>query len=486
MRFSSSIKNSENDVKERRLLLTLLVANMLEALVSILVILGTPAILSSFDEPLTSGGVLLTAYFLPFVALMPFWARLGDVLGRRRVFLFSLALYAVGSIVALTALSFWWLIIGRIIQGLGNSANEPLAISIIGDLIAVERRGRALGFWGTAGSIAASVSLIGGPLVDSMGWRSIFLVCAVFSVFSLALVHRYLPTFPRRGTLGVVDWRGAVTLTAGLVLIVTAVTNSNFWGWASPRFLAILLAGVLAVFITPLMRGRDKEPFLDFQVISNRTFWFCSLAAAAAVFTLTGATLVLPLYLNGVEQLNTSQTGVILFINGVGLFLGALAGGVATDRWRSRVPSVFGLGALGLAMFAMGVLTFDGVPLIAAAFTVVGFATGLCFAPLSTAITRLFSARDLSAASGAFNLIRRTGTIMGAAVGTAVLEQRIGILSSVFERSVALVMSYRDTFWLLGAIAIVAVFFAMQISSATSLQPPRDGKSRGQSDLAIS
>lgn len=466
-------------------MLTLLCANMLEALVSILVILSTPVILSSFDEPLTSGGVLLTAYFLPFVALMPLWARLGDVLGRRRVFLFSLTLYVIGSIVALTALSFWWLIIGRIIQGLGNSANEPLAISIIGDLITVERRGRALGFWGTAGSIAASVSLVGGPLVDVMGWRSIFLVCAVFGLFSFLLVHRHLPAFPRRGTLGVVDWRGAFTLTAGLVLVVTAFTKSNAWGWASPKFLTCVLGGAIAICVTPLMRGADKEPVLDYRILSKRVFWFSSLAAAAAVFTLTGATLVLPLYLNSVELLNTSETGVILFVNGMGLLLGALAGGAATDRWQSRIPSVFGLSALGLAMFAMGIFTSEGVPLIVVAFTVVGFATGMCFAPLSTVITRSFSSQDLSAASGAYNLIRRTGTIMGAALGTAVLEQRLGILSYAFERSAALLMSYRDTFWLLGIIAIVAVFFASQLSSETPLRPPRVGKQHGRSDMAI-
>lgn len=483
MKFSPGI---ETDVKERRLLLTLLVANMLEALVSILVILSTPAILSAFDEPLTSGGILLTAYFLPFVALMPLWARLGDVLGRRRVFLFSLALYTIGSIVALAALSFSWLIIARIIQGLGNSANEPLAISIIGDLVAVERRGRALGIWGTAGSIAASAALIGGPLVDALGWRSIFLVCALVSIIALALIYRHLPSFPRSGRLGGVDWRGALTFTAGLLLVVTALTNSNIWGWTSPPFLLCLLAGAIAVSLTPLMRGRAKQPFLDYRVLSSRAFWLASLAAAAAVFTLTGATLVLPLYLSAVEQLNTSQTGVILFINGSGLFLGALAGGFATDRWQSRPPAVVGLGALGLSMLAMGILTSDGMPLIAAAFTAVGFATGLCFAPLSTAITKLFSAQDLSAASGAYNLIRRTGTIMGAAVATAVLELRLGILSAVAESAAALVMAYRDTFWILGACAIAAVFFAWRVSPKPPLRPPQVGEGQAHTDLAIS
>lgn len=468
MRLSPGIENYGN---ERRRLLTLLVANMLEAFTSILVILSTPAILKGFDEPLASGGLLLTAYFLPFVALMPLWARLGDVFGRRRIFMVSLTLYILGSLVALAALSFWWLIIGRIIQGIGNSANEPLAISIIGDLIAEERRGRALGIWGTAGSIAASVSLVGGPLVDTIGWRSIFLLCAIFGVFSLALIHRHLPAFPRAGSLGAVDWRGAVTLTAGLVLVVTAISNSNDWGWASPGFLTLFIGGVLAVLATPLLRRVDKEPFLDYRIFSRRLLWSSSLAAAAAVFTLTGATLMLPLYLSGIEQLNTSEIGIILFINGTGLFLGALAGGVATDRWQSRVPCVFGLSALGLSMFGMGVLTNDGVPLIAVAFTLVGFATGMCFAPLSTVITRAFSSQDLSAASGAFNLIRRTGTIMGAVVATNVLDQRIGIHSTVYERSAALLLSYRDTFWLLGVIAIAAVFFAIQVSSVTPLRP---------------
>ncbi|MCY3780389.1 MAG: MFS transporter [Chloroflexi bacterium] len=479
---SPSIKNGG---QERGPLLALLVANMLEAFTSILVILGTPTILHRFDEPLASGGLLLTAYFLPHVALMPLWARLGDVFGRRRVFLASLILYILGSAVALAALSFWWLIIGRIIQGLGNSANEPLAVAIIGDLVAVERRGRALGFWGTAGSIAASVSLVGGPLVDSIGWRSVFLLCIIFGLFSFFLVQRHLPSFPRTGDLGTVDWRGAAMLTAGLALVVTAISKGNDWGWASARFLTLFFAGVLAAFATRLMQREGKEPFLDYSVFSYRLFWFSSLAAAAAVFTLTGATITLPLYLSAVEQLNTSETGIILFINGAGLFLGALAGGVATDRWRSRRPSVFSFSALGISMFMMGAFTTDGVPLIVVAFTLVGFATGMCFAPLTAVITNAFAAQDLSAASGSFNLIRRTGTILGAVAATSILDQRIGILSSVFERSVALVQSYRDTFWILGIVAVAAVFFAFGVRSKIPLQASRVRQRHGGTDMGI-
>lgn len=466
-------------------LLALLVANMLEAFTSILVILSTPTILHQFDEPLASGGLLLTAYFLPYVALMPLWARLGDVFGRRRVFLFSLILYIVGSAVALAALSYWWLIIGRIIQGLGNSANEPLAIAIIGDLVAVERRGRALGIWGTAGSIAASVSLVGGPLVDTLGWRSIFLVCILFGLFTFFMVQRHLPRFPRTGDLSTVDWRGAITLTAGLVLVVTAISNSGDWGWNSVQFLTLFGAGVLAVLATRLMQREGTEPFLDYRVFSYRIFWFSSLAAAAAVFTLTGATITLPLYLDAVAQLNTAETGIILFINGAGLFLGALAGGVATDRWRSRRPSVFGLSALGISMFMLGAFTNAGVALIVLAFTLVGFATGMCFAPLSAIITKAFAAQDLSAASGAFNLIRRTGTILGAVAAASILEQRIGILSSVFERSFALAQSYRDTFWILGIVAIAAVFLAFGLRWETALQPLRVGPGQEGSDMPI-
>ena len=255
----------ESGGHERGPLLALLVANMLEAFTSILVILSTPTILHRFDEPLASGGLLLTAYFLPYVALMPLWARLGDAFGRRRVFLISLILYVLGSVVALAALSFWWLIIGRIIQGLGNSANEPLAVAIIGDLVAVERQGRALGVWGTAGSIAASVSLVGGPLVDAIGWRSVFLLCVIFGLFTFFLVQRHLPSFPRTGDLGTVDWRGAATLTAGLVLVVTAISKGNDWGWDSASFLTLFCAGVLAVFAARSDKARGQRTFLGLQ-----------------------------------------------------------------------------------------------------------------------------------------------------------------------------------------------------------------------------
>ena len=136
-------------------------------------------------------------------------------------------------------------------------------------------------------------------------------------------------------------------------------------------------------------------------------------------------------------------------------------------------------------MFMMGAFAADGVPLIVVAFTLVGFATGMCFAPLTAVITREFAAQDLSAASGAFNLIRRTGTILGAVAATSILDQRIGILSSVYERSVALVQSYRDTFWILGIVAVAAVFFAFGVCSKTPLQASGIRQGHGGSDMGI-
>lgn len=448
---------------------------MLEALTSVLVILSTPVILRSFDAPIGSSSVLLTAFFVPFVVLMPASAKLADILGRKRVLLIGLLLYVAGSIVAYFSMTYGMLILGRIVQGIGGSTYEPISVSVVGDLIPPARQGKAMGYLGTAGSIAASSSLIGGFLINSFGWRSIFVVSIFFGTLALVLAWNCLPAFPRYGTVAAVDWRGGVTLTLSMILLVVGISNINDWGWRSVASLLFFGGSFVSLLVTTRFRHRHKEPFLDHRVFSTRDFWFSSIAAAASVFTLTAATLVFPLYLDGVAEVDTSGIGIIIFLNGSGLFIGALIGGMAADRWPNQWPGVIGIFLAAASMFLMGALVKVGVPHIVVAFVVAGLAVGSCFAPFSTVITKSFSVRELVAASGAFNLVRRTGTITGAAVGVAILEQRLATWSLRLDSTALLLASYRDTFWFLSMFALLMIFPASRVNIRSSKSVAQPG-----------
>jgi MFS family permease len=437
---------------------------MLEALINVLVILSTPTIIRSFHASIGSSSVLLTAFFVPFVVLMPAAAKLAIIFGRKRVFLIGLVFYVVGSIIAFLSATYWMLILGRVIQGLGGSAFEPISVAIVGDLIPTARQGRAMGILGTAGSIAASVSLVGGLLINSFGWRSIFIVSLLFGIVSIILVNRYLPTFPRGGTIGAIDWGGGITLTLSMVLLIIGISYINSWGWASVQSLVFFGGSLACLLVNKLLQRKIKEPFIDYRLFSTQHLWLSSIAAAASVFALTGATLILPLYLDTVLQVDASVIGVTIFLNGTGLFFGALIGGLVADRWSNQWPGVISLSLVTATIFMMGLLTPVGIPYIVVAFVVLGLAVGTCIAPFTTVITRLFSARELGEASGAFNLIRRTGTITGAALAVAVLEYRLSIWSPVLNQDAAVVTAYRDAFWFLGLVSCLAILPASRLN----------------------
>ena len=439
---------------------------MLEALITLLVILSTPAILEDFNASIGKSSFLLTAFYLPFVVLMPVWSRLGDVIGRKRAFLLGLVIFILGCLVSFTAASLTWFIAGRAVQGAGSSAHEPLSISFIGDSISPERQGKAMGIRGTAGSIAVIAILFGGLIVDAWGWRVIFLAALALGVLAFILAGALLPGYPTSGKVRDVDWQGAVSLIIGMTALILAISNVNAWGWTSFAFIGLVIVGVIGLLGTGIKSRPGKQPFLDFKLFSTPVFWFSSIAAAAAVFTLTGATLNLPLYLRDVEALGSSWIGAALFASGVGLFAGSLLGGAVTDRWGVRRHGILGLALLSVSVFAMAILTQSGFPVIVISFAVASLAAGLCFAPFTTAVTTTTLPEGLGAASGAHNLIRRTGTVLGAAMSGAILELRLATLSaSSIPSSTTLIASHRDTFLFLGIISLLALIPAARVPS---------------------
>lgn len=449
---------------ESRLLLVLVLATMLEALATLLVLLSAPAILKAFDMPVASSGSLLTAFYLPLVALMPVWASLGGALGRKQVFLVALAIYVVGSLIAATAMSFNWLILGRAIQGVGSSAHGPLSIAILGDVIPIQRRGRAMGVWETAGSLSIFGVLVGGYLVDAWGWRTIFIATAFVALLVLGLARHSLPVFPRTGRMAIIDWRGAASFTAGMILIVTVLSNVQDWGWLTPRSVTVFLAGGLAIVLTPAIHRRSAEPFLDRGLFAVRPFLFSSLAAVGPALALTGATLTIPLYLDAIHQVGASGLGLFLTLNAMGLFAGTVLGGLATDRWGSRVPGITGLSLLGAALFGIGAITGTGVALVVAAFVTAGFAAGLTLPAFTMVITQAFRSELLGRASGVYALIRRTGTILGAALSASILGYRLNVPTAGLDPASERILAYRETFWFLGVVAFAALLPALRLS----------------------
>lgn len=274
------------------------------------------------STPLATLTWVAIGYAVVFAALLPAAGQVADNLGRRRIFLASLAVFGLASLACGVAPSIETVIAARIIQGVGAAGMIPAALGLTLSAADPSMRAKALGVWGAAGSVAAAAGpSVGGLLVEHFGWRSVFLINApLVLVFWLAGLRKIPAVAASHGRLP--DLIGTATATAGIVAVALALSRSDRWGWQSTAFLATMTAGVLLLVWTFLRARRHPTPAIDLTMWRSRTF------AAASVASLLFGAVVFAWLLSGPLFL-TSFWGYSIVRTGLALTPGALASAVA-------------------------------------------------------------------------------------------------------------------------------------------------------------
>jgi len=409
---------------QRWTLASLCLAMLMPSLDTSIANAGLPVLAHALGASFAHVQWVVLAYLLAITALIVGAGRLGDLFGRRRVLLAGIALFTAASLACGLAGSLAALVVARALQGLGAAAMLALAVALVGETIPKERTGRAMGLLGTMSAIGTTLGpSLGGVLMSSLGWRSIFFVNVPLGLVNLALAHRWLPATPRAATAPRprFDLAGTAALALALGSFALAMTARM------PALLAVAAAGVAAFAVietraaAPLVRpGMLRDPRL-----------VASLAASALVATVIMTTLVVgPFYLARALALPPATVGGVL---SVGPFVSALTGAPAgrlVDRLGAGRVMLAGLtamlaGAAGLALAPVAA----GVPGYLAALLVmtVGYAT---FQPANnTALMVGVVADRRGVVSGLLNLSRNLGLITGASAMGAVFAAAAGDLA---------------------------------------------------------
>jgi EmrB/QacA subfamily drug resistance transporter len=226
----------------------------------------------------------VNAYGIAFAAGVITAAALGDLLGRRRVFVFGLATFALASAACALAPDASLLIVARTVQGLGGAAVLPLSLTILTNAFPVERRGAIVGIYGgLAGLAVASGPLVGGVLTQGLNWHWIFWVNVPLGMVACALSLRLLPESRGAGTR--LDLPGAALVSAGAVALVLGLVRADELGWGSAQTLVTLVSGVALLLAFLGWEGRAVEPMLPPRLLGNRAF----VAGNATAFLMNGA-----------------------------------------------------------------------------------------------------------------------------------------------------------------------------------------------------
>ncbi|GAA5142809.1 MFS transporter [Pseudonocardia adelaidensis] len=397
----------------------LVVGTFASTIANTLVNVPLATIVADLDAPLRSGALVVIAFNTTCALMLPLGGWLGDRYGRRRLFLVAMAGVTIGAAGAVFAPNLAVLVAFRAVQGIGGALVLPNVLALLTSAAGPARRGRAVSWWAAAnGAGQAAGPTVGGLLADTLGWRAVFVSIIPFALFAFAGGLRWVPRSPARPVR--LEWRGALTLTVGVGLLLVVASAVSPLGAGSPFVWGGGGLGLLALLAFVLVERRQADPFIPLALLVQPRFMRSSVAALCQMFCLTATLVTVPLYLVARGEASSAAAGLVVVALPLAMTLLAPVAGLATERWSPRLALRLGLFALALAELALAVLLLGGhpvgVPLVAAVT-----ATGVGIAFTQTPATAGAARTAIGAGLGLFNMLRFVGAALGGAVVAVVI-----------------------------------------------------------------
>ncbi len=406
-----------------------------------------PSIQRDLHASLSALEWTVNAYTLTFAVLLVTGGRLGDIFGRRRMFLFGVLVFGASSAAIGFAPSDTVLVAFRAVQGIGAAFMMPATLSIITQAFPPHQRGTAIGTWAGVSALALAIGpVLGGFLTQQVSWRAIFFINPPIALIAVA-VTLFAARESRDETVARrVDYAGIAAITVGLTAIVLALVEGNTWHWGSARVLVLVAAALVAVIAFPVIELRSDAPMVDFGFFRSRTFLGANLVAFIVSFAMLAQFFFLALYMQNILHYSPLQTGVrFLPATVMIIFMGPLAGRL-TDRVGSRMPMALGLLTVAVALFIQSRLTVHtGYTLLLPGFVLMGLGMGLTMSPMSTAAMNAVDRTKAGVASGVLSMSRMVGgtfgvAVMGAlvtAIGKSKIDQGLPRLPAATRSAIA-------------------------------------------------
>ena len=360
----------------------------------------------------------VNAYTLAFGVLLVTGGRLGDIFGRRRVFLMGVVLFAASSLFIGFSQSSAWLIGGRAIQGVGAALMMPATLSIITNAFPPHERGKAIGTWAGVSALALAIGpVLGGLLVEHVSWQSIFFIN--LPVAAGAIVVTLFATQESRdeSVLPKVDVAGIAAITVGLTALTLALVEANAWGWGSPRIIALIVLAIAGLAAFALIERRVRVPMVDFSFFGSRTFLGANIVAFIVSFAMLAMFFFLTLYMQNVLRYSPLEAGVRFLPSTLMVILVAPVAGRLTDSIGPRPLITAGLVLIATSLFWQSFLEADsGFGFLLPGFVLMGIGISLVMSPMSTSAMNAVDQTKAGVASGILSMSRMVGGTLGIAV----------------------------------------------------------------------
>ncbi|HEY0934134.1 MAG TPA: MFS transporter [Trebonia sp.] len=372
---------------------------------------------------------VLTAYLLSASIMTPILGRIGDIFGKKWVFVGTLVALAVGSVLAAVAPNLAVMIVARVIQGVAGGM-LPLGFGIIRDEFPAEKVPGAVGILAALTAVGGSLGIVlAGPIVDALGWRWLFWLPGIVTAIAAAGAVLFVPQSPVRSP-GTISWPPAVLLSVWLVLLLVPLSEASSWGWGSPRVLGLLAGAVVAAAAWVWSELRAVTPLIDMKMMRLPAVWTNNLVALLIGVGLYAMFAFLPEFVQTPSAAgygfgaSITKAGLMLLPSGVTMFTTGLFTGSLTRRFGGKVLVVTGclVGCAAMAMFAFA-HSQEWEIYIATGILGIGF--GLAFSAMSANVVSAVPARQTGVATGMNANIRTIGGSIGAAVMASIVTAKL-------------------------------------------------------------
>jgi len=376
----------------------------------------------------------VNAYTLSFAVLLVTGGRLGDIFGRRRMFLFGVVAFGLSSAFIGFSQSDAWLVAGRAAQGVGAAFMMPATLSIISNAFPPQERGKAIGTWAGVSAMALAIGpVVGGFLVENVSWQSIFFLNVPVAAAAVWVTLAATRESRDESSTHQVDIPGVLTISVALGALVLALVEGNSWGWDSPAIIGLFAVSIASGVAFAFAEARSPEPMVDFRFFQSKSYLGANLVAFIVSFAMLAMFFFLALYMQNIKGYSPLQAGVRFLPSTAVIIIAGPIAGRLTDRVGPKPLMTAGLLTVAASLFWQGHLTPDtSYGFLVGAFVLMGLGMGLVMSPMSTAAMNAVEPAKAGVASGILSMSRMVGGTFGvAAMGALVTGLGKGRLDSL-------------------------------------------------------
>ncbi|HEY41879.1 MAG TPA: MFS transporter [Dehalococcoidia bacterium] len=448
-------------------LLTVSIGTFMATLDASIVNISLPRLSEVFD---TEPSVVLwvtVAYLLVSVGLVLTVGKLGDLFGRKRVYIIGLTVFTAGLALCWISQSIVQLILSRVLQAVGASMTGALSNAIVTDVFPDQERGKALGILGavvSAGLLSGPV--LGGFLLDALDWRSIFYIRVPVGIIGVIMALLLLREQKETSTVLKFDWSGSGTLFGGLSCLLLFFNLGGRLGFTSVPALALCAGTVVLLVLFILIERKTPQPILNLELFKNRVFASGIISMGIMFLAISANTFLAPFYLiEGIGR-SAAQAGLLFAVtSSTTLIVGPISGWLS-DKTGTRILCTAGMTFIALALFLLSRLGTDSTTLdVLFRFVILGFGLGMFSSPNNSSIMGSVPRENLSTGSAMIATIRQVGMSSGMAIAGAIFTTRQLVYSTRLAgefmpdmvETLSLINAFQDSILIASIVCSVAI-----------------------------